>query len=344
MMKKNTDIPFVSNSFLSHFDEIVSQHNIDLVPLLTQVGLEPEDVTLVGAFVSIDKFLALLALGEQLLPANSLPLAMQLARHQHLAVLGPVCVLLKSANSVADALTIIAKHINLVVSGVVVEFLPSSQFVQLQLQSFSATIANNRQFQDYSITLLVNLLQQLLIERFPIRAIHFSRPSDNELQIRQFSQYFACPVVFNHNFLGVTLSPEVLTQPLSANINSLIKLNRQQGLNTKQTLSEQVTAFISQHLSAKQANVGTIASAFGLHQRTLQRQLKRENTDVKLLIDQVRQTQAKQYLSNPYYQITDIAYLLGYEKLSTLSRSCQRWFGVSPSEYRQRALLANDQA
>jgi AraC-like DNA-binding protein len=52
------------------------------------------------------------------------------------------------------------------------------------------------------------------------------------------------------------------------------------------------------------------------------------------LIEQERREQAARYLAEPGLHLNQIAALLGYSEQSTLNRSCRRWFGKTPRQYR----------
>jgi len=71
-----------------------------------------------------------------------------------------------------------------------------------------------------------------------------------------------------------------------------------------------------------------------MHPRTLQRRLAEEGTRCQDVIDAERRTQAAKYLAQPGLQFGQIAGLLGYTEQSALNRSCRRWFGSTPRQYR----------
>jgi AraC-like DNA-binding protein len=52
------------------------------------------------------------------------------------------------------------------------------------------------------------------------------------------------------------------------------------------------------------------------------------------LIERERREQAARYLAEPGLHLNQIAALLGYTEQSTLNRSCRRWFGKTPRQYR----------
>lgn len=82
---------------------------------------------------------------------------------------------------------------------------------------------------------------------------------------------------------------------------------------------------------------GCDAMAAQLHMsaRTLMRKLKQHGTSYQALLDEVRKDQVQWYLRHTSYPVESIAAKLGYLDTSNFSRAFRRWFGVSPSAYRQ---------
>jgi AraC-like DNA-binding protein len=72
-----------------------------------------------------------------------------------------------------------------------------------------------------------------------------------------------------------------------------------------------------------------VASAFAMHERTLQRRLKAEGTSFEAIRDDVRRELAQAYLAQRNIPLAHVAEMLGY------ARACQRWFGQAPREVRK---------
>jgi len=85
------------------------------------------------------------------------------------------------------------------------------------------------------------------------------------------------------------------------------------------------------------SDLGTIARAFGLSPRALQGRLRRSGTTFDALVSATRQSRAESYLRDTGLSMTEIAMLLGFSELSAFTRAAQRWFGMSPTAYRNHA-------
>lgn len=107
------------------------------------------------------------------------------------------------------------------------------------------------------------------------------------------------------------------------------------------TLDSQVVAFLEakQNLSAPLAEV---AAALGYSERGLRRQLERSGTSYRKLVDQVRESEAREMLANTSRPIQTIAHELGFEAPSNFARSFKRWTGATPTAFRDSRKARGD--
>ena len=82
------------------------------------------------------------------------------------------------------------------------------------------------------------------------------------------------------------------------------------------------------------AHAQTVAKALRLSVRTLSRRLADEGTTYAEIVDRVRRSLALQYLEEPGFSLSQIAWLLGYEQTTSFNHAFRRWTGRSPSEAR----------
>ena len=77
-----------------------------------------------------------------------------------------------------------------------------------------------------------------------------------------------------------------------------------------------------------------MAKTLQMSERTLNRKLKAQGTSYQMLLDDVRQELAVWYLRQTDMSVEMIAERLGYRDTSNFSRTCKRWFGVTPRAIR----------
>lgn len=78
-----------------------------------------------------------------------------------------------------------------------------------------------------------------------------------------------------------------------------------------------------------------VAHDMALTARTLQRRLKQAGTSLRALTDDVRQEVVLGFLADPHISLTAIALACGFVDTTSLNHAFQRWFGLSPTAYRQ---------
>lgn len=82
--------------------------------------------------------------------------------------------------------------------------------------------------------------------------------------------------------------------------------------------------------------LGTLARQLNLSPRSLNRRLAAEGTGYRALLDEVRQTLARELLWHSDLAVEGIADRLGYRDPSNFNRAFRRWFGVSPGTLRRQ--------
>ena len=78
-----------------------------------------------------------------------------------------------------------------------------------------------------------------------------------------------------------------------------------------------------------------MASELAMSNRTFIRKLKAQGTSYQMLLDDVRQELAIWYLRQSELSVEAVAERLGYSDTSNFSRTCKRWFGLTPRQIRQ---------
>lgn len=84
-------------------------------------------------------------------------------------------------------------------------------------------------------------------------------------------------------------------------------------------------------------SIENIALCMGMHPKKLQRALKMQGTTYRDILENVRKKEALRMLDAGNVNLTDIALQLGYAELSIFSRNFKSWFGVPPTELRDKS-------
>jgi AraC-like DNA-binding protein len=103
---------------------------------------------------------------------------------------------------------------------------------------------------------------------------------------------------------------------------------------SEQSIREQVKAIVKRLLSSRCPAIEDLASELNISVRSLQRRLANDGASFQQLLDEARRELAHEYLLNPYLELTEAAYLLGFEDSNSFFRAFHRWEGISPTKWR----------
>jgi len=162
-------------------------------------------------------------------------------------------------------------------------------------------------------------------------------PSDPEV----YHRFFACPVTFAASQDGIyTAMNALVSTPLPSSSPQLARVNAALCEDYLSARQGQISGRV-RDLIAKKIQGGTlpalpdIASDLAMSERKLQRLLRDEGIQFRDLLDDVRALLAKQLLSNTSLAVGRVAEQLGFDSMSSFSRACRRWHGVTPRALRQ---------
>jgi AraC-like DNA-binding protein len=124
-----------------------------------------------------------------------------------------------------------------------------------------------------------------------------------------------------------------------ARLNRLLLKTCEEGLRSRKGGGSRfritVENTISPLLPHGQAKANVVANKLGMSERTLVRRLAEEGLTFSEILQQLKASLAVRYLKEDGLPISRIAWLLGFEEVSSFSHACRRWTGKSPRELRQ---------
>ena len=158
-------------------------------------------------------------------------------------------------------------------------------------------------------------------------------------------RFFDCPVTFAASSDGIFTAMEILASAeLPSSSPQIARANAALCEDYLSARQGQISARVRE-LIVRKLQQGTlpalpdIASDLAMSERKLQRLLRDEGIQFRDLLDDVRAQLAKQLLANDSLTVGRVAEQLGFDSMSSFSRACRRWHGVTP-----RALRQSDQA
>jgi AraC-like DNA-binding protein len=128
-------------------------------------------------------------------------------------------------------------------------------------------------------------------------------------------------------------------------LNELLRRYAEEALARKPrerlTVRSKAEDVLSKLLPHGRATASEVARRLGMSARTLSRKLVEEGASFAEILDQLRAALAKRYLHDETLPVSEIAWLLGYREVSSLTHAFNRWTGMTPKRFRSVQLASS---
>jgi len=163
------------------------------------------------------------------------------------------------------------------------------------------------------------------------------RPDD----LTPWLEYFGIEVAFGQDENSLAISAEDADKPLTGSNPELVAVHedvieRYLLKLSRHSIVNRIRLNLMEQLPAGRVTENDMAGILSMSKRTLHRKLRDHGETFRSLLAQVRMDLAERYISEPNFSITEIAFLLGYNDTSAFSRAFRSWFGMSPTQARER--------
>jgi AraC-like DNA-binding protein len=155
-----------------------------------------------------------------------------------------------------------------------------------------------------------------------------------------YESHFGCQVRFKASDNALVFAASDLDRAfLTRNADLLAMLAPQLDAELAQQQSngarEEVKATVKRLLAGRRPDLHEVARALGASARTLQRRLAEAGATYQLVLEQARRELAHHYLLHSSLDLSETAYLLGYEDASSFFRAFHGWEGTTPGRWRE---------
>ncbi len=160
--------------------------------------------------------------------------------------------------------------------------------------------------------------------------------------VKALEKHFGCPVVCGASRNAIIFRDEDRVIPfVTRNAELLEMLAPQFDRELKERSANEdhfvdlVRGAIQQRLTGHRPVVDDVAKDLHVSSRTLQRRLQDAGSNYQRVLDEARHQMARYYLSNSVLELTEAAYLLGYEDANSFARAFRAWEGMPPKNWRE---------
>ncbi|MGA9891786.1 MAG: AraC family transcriptional regulator ligand-binding domain-containing protein [Xanthobacteraceae bacterium] len=313
---------------------------VDMQALLTKAGLTLQQINNANLRLRVRdqiKFLNLVA-GA----LNDDRFGFHCAQPHDLREFGFVYYISASSETLGEALQKLARYSAIANEGLSLTYVEGRN-VSLTFHYVGVSRHLDRHQIEFFMVFLVRLCRQLSgIRLTPIR-IRLAHHRGG--QYLEFTKFFGSRVEFGAAVDEVSFAPVVKNMPVVTSdnyLNEFLTAYCEEALARRSTQRGPFRASIENTivplLPHGDAKLATIARRLGLSQRTLARRLAAESLNFSDVLENLKLDLAQRYLADKDLSISQVAWLLGYREVSSLTHAFKRWTGRTPRQARSRVV------
>ena len=315
--------------------KIIESYDIDPVPLLKKLGIDPkliEDPNARFEYAKIDQLWF-----DAAAIANDPAFGLRAARYWHPSQMGALGYAWLTSSSLYTALRRLVNHMSILTEGATLTLDESEDEYSMHL-NYRGISKQQPTRTDSFMAMLLAMCRANCGESFHPTSISLTHAEPDDPA--KFNTLFECPVHFGAAENRFKLSKEVADKRLISANPQLSQINDQIITEAvakleKDNIFAQVKAEIIKQLPYGNVTDTTVADALNIAQRSLQRKLENENTTFRSILNELRLELSQKYLQNSNMNLIDVAFNVGFGQYSSFSRAFKQWTGMTPSAYRE---------
>jgi len=316
----------------------------DVAVTLSKAGLTPEEASDPAIRLEVRTQIKLLQLAAEELQDELL--GFHLARSFELREIGLVYYVAASSEYLADALRHAERYSQIMNEGIRLRFGLEDRSATIALEYVNVDRDADRHQIEFWLVALVRICRQvtdgrLVPSRVGVRHVRSRAPEE-------FRAFFGSDVQFGADCDAISFPAPVASLPIvgrDSYLNELLLRYAEEALARKpralSTVRSKVAEMLPKLLPHGEATASEVARQIGLSSRTLSRKLSEEGTSFAEILDQLRAALAKRYLDDETLPISEVAWLLGYREVSSLTHAFKRWTGTTPRQFRSGEALSD---
>ena len=266
-------------------------------------------------------------------------LGLELGSRYHATAFGILGYALLSSRTVADAMSLALRFLDLSHTFTVPEVELRGRQVAVRLRAVDLPRHLERFLVERDAAAIHTVLSELVPGGVPFTSVELAYPAPR--RTTPYAEVLGVQPIFSAARTELRFAADQLTRRLpQANPHSQALaeqlcrdvVSRRRG---RSGVTEEVRVWITRNV-AHDASMSGAAAGLAMSQRTLRRRLAESGTGFQALLDEVRQALAEEMLDTGVLTVDDVAQRLGYAEASSFIHAFKRWRGETPARYRLR--------
>ena len=322
----------------------VADAGIDPAPLLKKSGLSLQQIENRQTRISASHQVKFLTLAAEALKDDFLGIS--LALRFDLRELGLLYYVMASSATLGEALQRAARYSGIANEGVTLTCREGEEVV-LKIGYVGISRHSDLHQMEAFATLIVRMCQQLSGRAMLPDSIRFMHHRE-KLPPPQ-KKALGSNVSFDAPEDELAFAKTIQSAPVrgaDAYLNGMLVSYCEEALSRRATIRSAVRVDVENAivplLPHGQSNMREICRSLGMSNRTLSRRLEAEGLTFAKVLDNLRHDLAVRYLRDRDLSVSTIAWLLGYQEVSSFTHAFKRWTGKTPKQVRSDEQVASD--
>ncbi|MFF0814044.1 AraC family transcriptional regulator [Rhodococcus sp. NPDC003318] len=325
-------------SSLSHAPHLIRELGGDPADVLARLGIDPDVVGAYDRFVPFSVLSTLIGTCAEELRVPDFGL--RLAHRQDPDILGPVAIVARNAETVGAALRGVTEFAHVYSPALATQLTVGDTEATYEFTTLLHLLPHRAHVVELALGVTLGMSRTLAGPDFRPQRVTFQHQRISDMQV--YTDYFGCPVEFGADRNLMVVPRGVLDRrlPTGDPLAYDLAVRYMAGRKPDVAFGDAVSALITRALPAGAATLTAIAELMMLHPRALQRRLAESGQTFESMVDDIRRELAVTLLAKRDVPLSAVAQQLGYSEQSALTRSCRRWFGVTPLAKRRELSVA----
>lgn len=307
----------------------------DLLAHMRAVGIEAD--ALRKSDISID-YAAFCALLHNCAVAWDMPdIGLRMAGLQGLDLLGPVALIVRMERTFRSAMNAICEnliiHSNAILA--VLEETPGTDTatVVLDIRSDIPDSRENTELILAQANVVIDAIAEMDVPLVEVAFRHAKGASAPAV-----SKFFGCPVRYGAERNALSFDRDILDLAVQRSDHAFHTLIQRYLMTSKAEVAsnfvDEARREVSRQMELGTCTLENVARGLKISTRSMQRQLRTNNTTFGDLVDEWRQDRALSLVLNTRLPLSEVSGALGYSEQSVFTKAFRRWYGIAPLRYR----------
>ena len=265
---------------------------------------------------------------------------LHLAEQTNPREVGLLFYVVSAAKNFGEAWALFARYCRIVNESVRLKISRQPEGVFVEISFVGIPRHRARQITEFQIAAVLRVFREITGRR--VRPTRVALAHVRKADLREFERSYGCRVEFGAPSDQLEFSNETFGLPLITEDLNLLETLRpfcDEAARARHTAVGSICAAVENEvqrlLPQGRVSAETVAKVLALSVRTLSRRLSGECTTFAAVVDELRRSLALEYLKEPGFTLSQIAWLLGYESPTSFNHAFKRWTGRSPSAARK---------